>query len=125
MNHRMLLIAILLLSCLLLAGCASQASTATPLPTDTPKPTLTPLPTDTPLPPTATPLPTPTTISPDVITEIDTILNNYARQSVFSGSVLISQQGTVLLSKGYGLADRAQNILNASETRYRIASITK
>lgn len=125
MNHRIHLPIILLLGCLLLTACASQTPSATPLPTETPKPTHTPLPTDTPLPPTATLQPTPTVISPDVITEIDTILENYAKQNVFSGSVLISQQGNVLLSKGYGLANRDKNIPNTPQTRFRIASISK
>jgi CubicO group peptidase (beta-lactamase class C family) len=125
MNHLIRLLALCLLCCLLLAGCAPQTPEATAPPTDTPEPTHPPLPTSTPLPPTATPPPTPTAVSPEVITEIDTILGNYTRQNLFSGSVLISQQGTVLLSKGYGLADRDKNIPNTPQTRYRIASITK
>jgi CubicO group peptidase (beta-lactamase class C family) len=115
-----------MLCCLLIAACAPQATTVppTPLPTQTPQPSSTPLPTDTPAPPTSTPAPTPTPISADVIAEIDTVLRDYAEQKVFSGSVLIAQQGKVLLSQGYGLADREQQIPNTAQTRYRISSIT-
>jgi CubicO group peptidase (beta-lactamase class C family) len=46
-------------------------------------------------------------------------------QGTFSGSVLISQHGHVLLSKGYGFADRAQKTPNGPRTRFAIGSITK
>ena len=42
-----------------------------------------------------------------------------------SGAVLLAHKGDVLLSQGYGLADREQKIPNTAQTRYRIASITK
>jgi CubicO group peptidase (beta-lactamase class C family) len=41
-----------------------------------------------------------------------------AEQDLFSGSVLIGRQGDVLLSQGYGLADREQNISNTAQTRF-------
>lgn len=43
----------------------------------------------------------------------------------FSGSVLISENNNILLSKGYGFADREQKILNNENTIFEIASITK
>jgi CubicO group peptidase (beta-lactamase class C family) len=53
------------------------------------------------------------------------MLANMTSQSVFSGSVLIAQHGHVLLSKGYGLADRAQKTPNGPQTRFAIGSNTK
>jgi len=53
------------------------------------------------------------------------MLANMTSQSVFSGSVLISQHGHVLLSKGYGFADRDQKTPNGPQTRFGIASNTK
>jgi CubicO group peptidase (beta-lactamase class C family) len=53
------------------------------------------------------------------------MLANMTSQEVLSGSVLISQHGQVLLSKGYGLADRAQKTPNGPQTRFAIASNTK
>jgi len=57
--------------------------------------------------------------------EIDTYLNTLVRLGSFSGSVLIARNGEVLLSKGYGFADREQKILNTTQTKFRLGSITK
>ncbi len=64
-------------------------------------------------------------ISPEVVVEIDDLLDKLAEQDLFTGSVLLAHQGKVLISQGYGLADREQNIPNTPQTRYRIASMTK
>jgi CubicO group peptidase (beta-lactamase class C family) len=50
---------------------------------------------------------------------------NMSSQQVFSGSVLISQHGHVLLSKGYGFADRAKKTPNDPNSRFSIGSNTK
>ncbi len=81
-----------------------------------------------PLSPTARPIPpTPTTtaLPPALVSELDSTLANLARQSLFTGSVLVAQHGKVLLSQGYGLADRKQNIPNTPQTRFRLGSVTK
>ena len=56
-------------------------------------------------------------------------LEEYMEASVdcldFSGSVLVHKKGKVLLSAGYGEADREHNVPCKSDTIYRIASITK
>ncbi|HSL45600.1 MAG TPA: serine hydrolase domain-containing protein [Anaerolineales bacterium] len=57
--------------------------------------------------------------------EIDAYLNARADRDAFSGSVLIAQDGEILLSKGYGFADREQKIPNDPQTRFRIGSVTK
>jgi CubicO group peptidase (beta-lactamase class C family) len=57
--------------------------------------------------------------------EINAYLNTLAHLGSFSGSVLIARNGEVLLSKGYGFADREQKILNTPKTKFRLASITK
>ena len=64
--------------------------------------------------------PTPIAISPAAILAVDTMLATMSSQSVFSGSVLISQHGHVLLSKGYGFADRAKKTPNSPLTRFLI-----
>jgi CubicO group peptidase (beta-lactamase class C family) len=69
--------------------------------------------------------PSSTAISPDALSAVDTMLGNMTSESVFSGSVLISQHGHVLLSKGYGFADRAQKTPNGPQTRFAIGSNTK
>ncbi|MBX9567976.1 MAG: serine hydrolase [Candidatus Obscuribacterales bacterium] len=56
-------------------------------------------------------------------------LEEYMEASVecldFSGSVLVHKKGKVLLSAGYGEADREHNVPCKADTIYRIASITK
>jgi CubicO group peptidase (beta-lactamase class C family) len=43
----------------------------------------------------------------------------------FSGTVLVSQDGKIIINKGYGLADRAHHLPNTPNTTFQIASITK
>ena len=64
-------------------------------------------------------------ISPDTLSAVDTMLANMSSQQVFSGSVLISQHGHVLLSNGYGYADRAKKTRTGPQTRFAIGSNTK
>jgi CubicO group peptidase (beta-lactamase class C family) len=56
---------------------------------------------------------------------IDAYLKALADKGYFSGSVLIAQQGRILIRKGYNLADREAHIPNAPQTRFRLASLTK
>lgn len=75
--------------------------------------------------PTLTPTPAPTAIPQELISGIDAWLSQQSKDGNFSGSVLVVRQGDVLLSQGYGLADREQNIPNTAQTRFRLGSITK
>jgi CubicO group peptidase (beta-lactamase class C family) len=59
------------------------------------------------------------------ISGIEAWLSQLAEDRLFSGSVLVAHQGKVLLSQGYGLADREQRIPNTAQTRFRLGSITK
>jgi CubicO group peptidase (beta-lactamase class C family) len=43
----------------------------------------------------------------------------------FSGAVLVAEEGQVVLSKGYGLADVEKGIANTTETRFQLASVSK
>jgi CubicO group peptidase (beta-lactamase class C family) len=43
----------------------------------------------------------------------------------FSGAILIAQDGKVLLSKAYGLANVENDVPNTLQTRFRIGSLTK
>lgn len=43
----------------------------------------------------------------------------------FSGTVLVSKNGTILLKKAYGLADYEWNIKNTIDTKFQLASVTK
>ncbi len=58
------------------------------------------------------------------VARIDDYLSELANEGEFSGSVLVARQGEVLLSKGYGLADRVTQTPNTPQTRYRVHWIT-
>ncbi len=58
-----------------------------------------------------------------------THLANYMQAQVevnnFSGTVLVTKNGSVLLKKAYGLADYEWNIKNTVDTKFQLASVTK
>ena len=64
-------------------------------------------------------------IESETITRADEMLTDMARSGTFTGSVLIAQDGEVLLSQGYGFADRAQQIPNTRQVRFHLGSISK
>lgn len=77
--------------------------------------------------PGPTSLPTVTVPKPvrTILPAVDALLEQLVTQQQFSGAVLIAQEGAILVSKGYGLADRTQNLPNTPQTKFRIGSITK
>lgn len=60
---------------------------------------------------------------------VSTHLAKYMQAQVevnnFSGTVLVTQNGSVLLKKAYGLADYEWNIKNTVDTKFQLASVTK
>ncbi len=67
------------------------------------------------------PISTGTTVPELLAHQVDVLLQNRS----FSGAVLIAQDNRILLSKGYGYADRSRVIPNTTETRFRLGSVTK
>jgi CubicO group peptidase (beta-lactamase class C family) len=51
-------------------------------------------------------------------------LARMAGHKQFSGSVLVARRGSLLLSKGYGMADRKRRIPDTAQTQYRIGTTT-
>ncbi len=94
----------LILLCLILTGCGEA-----PLPV-TQSPTLP---------------PSPTVAAESLASKIAKVMNSFMESESFSGAVLIARNGEVLISQGYGLADREKNLPNTPLTKYRIGSITK
>ncbi len=80
-------------------------------------------------PPTQTPQLETVTLAPpskqDITSKADTYLSKLGKAKLFSGSVLIARNGKVLLSKGYGEADRKKYVGNTAQTKFRIGSLTK
>ncbi len=56
---------------------------------------------------------------------IQSLLDQYALENGFNGTILIRKQEETLYHNSFGLANREQNIPNTNETQYAIASITK
>jgi len=57
--------------------------------------------------------------------KVDEYMNGQVKANRFSGSVLIAQNGKVLMAKGYGMANVELNVLNTPDTKFRLASITQ
>jgi CubicO group peptidase (beta-lactamase class C family) len=93
---------------LLLAGCSTSSTLQ--------RPTSTPMPIN---------LPSGLVIETGAINRLDTKLSQMTLDGTFTGSVLIAQDGKILLSKGYGLADRLLGIPNTPKTRFHLGSMTK
>jgi CubicO group peptidase (beta-lactamase class C family) len=63
-------------------------------------------------------------ISNESVTRMEQIIQAYV-PSKFMGSVLVAQDGKVLLDKGYGFANLEWNVPNTPTTKFRLGSITK
>lgn len=61
----------------------------------------------------------------EIAAKLDMLMNKLNEEGKFNGAVLIARNGQVLLNKGYGLANREQDIAHTPTTRFRLASITK
>jgi CubicO group peptidase (beta-lactamase class C family) len=59
------------------------------------------------------------------ISKINSLIESYADNFLFNGSVLVEEKGKVIFKKGYGSANLEWNIPNAADTKFRIGSITK
>jgi CubicO group peptidase (beta-lactamase class C family) len=57
--------------------------------------------------------------------EIDRLFGAYQALGQLNGSVLVAQEGRVVLARGYGLANMEWSIPNAPDTKFRLGSITK
>jgi CubicO group peptidase (beta-lactamase class C family) len=56
---------------------------------------------------------------------MEQIVQSYVPSKQFMGSVLVAQDGKILLDKGYGFANLEWEIPNTSTTKFRLGSITK
>ncbi|MEP5612094.1 MAG: serine hydrolase domain-containing protein [Cyclobacteriaceae bacterium] len=57
--------------------------------------------------------------------EIEDYLNEVAALNSFSGSVVVAQNGEIVLNGGFGKADHELHVENTSSTVHRIGSLTK
>lgn len=61
----------------------------------------------------------------DKAKQIDQLLSKYNEYGQFNGSALVSQNGKVILKKGYGFANMEWDIQNQANTKFRLGSISK
>ncbi|NTU83317.1 MAG: beta-lactamase family protein [Chloroflexales bacterium] len=61
----------------------------------------------------------------DRAAQMDAYLAGMAQQGGFNGAALVAYRGQILLSRGYGMANREQGTPIAASTRFRLASVTK
>lgn len=57
--------------------------------------------------------------------KIEALINSYVENKQFNGAILVAKEGKVIYKKGYGLANMEWNIPNTTDTKFRLASITK
>jgi D-alanyl-D-alanine carboxypeptidase len=62
---------------------------------------------------------------PAVLDSIHALLTQKAAADSFSGAVLIAHNGTPILRKAWGLADREHHVANTPETKFNLGSIGK
>jgi CubicO group peptidase (beta-lactamase class C family) len=66
-----------------------------------------------------------TVLAQDKVAKIDEFVQVFHDYGLFSGTVLVAENGKVLFKKGYGMANIEWNIPNKPDTKFRIGSITK
>lgn len=59
------------------------------------------------------------------IKRLHTIVESYAQNQEFMGTVLIAKENDILLHRGYGHANLEWGVLNDPKTKFRLGSITK
>jgi len=57
--------------------------------------------------------------------KIDELIRVYHQDERFNGTVLVAENGEIIYSKGWGMANKEWNIPNGPRTRFRIASMSK
>lgn len=61
----------------------------------------------------------------DIQKKVDEYIDAHIQMNQFSGSILIAKNDQIVVNKGYGFANYGFVIKNNSETKFRIASLTK
>ncbi len=57
--------------------------------------------------------------------KIDELVRTYAEYGKFNGAVLVAERGNILYKKGFGLANMEWDIPNQTDTKFRLASVSK
>ncbi len=65
------------------------------------------------------------TTSTDKIEKIEKLVATYSKYGDFNGSILVAEAGEIIYKKGFGLANMEWEIANQTDTKFRIASVSK
>ena len=57
--------------------------------------------------------------------KLDQYIAAHVQQEIYSGTVTVTENGKVVYSKGFGMADYYKQLSNNADTRFRFGSITK
>ncbi|MDB4786334.1 serine hydrolase [Planctomycetaceae bacterium] len=64
-------------------------------------------------------------VGPDKQAAMRELCKATAETGLFSGAVLVAEGGKVIYKEGFGMANREWNIPNSTDTKYRLASVSK
>jgi CubicO group peptidase (beta-lactamase class C family) len=64
-------------------------------------------------------------VGSDKVADLRRLCQATADTGLFSGSVLVADQGKVIYQEAFGLANREWNIPNTTDTKFRLASVSK
>jgi len=53
------------------------------------------------------------------------VIAKFTQHKIFSGTVLVAQDGNIVFERGYGLANETWQVSNSVDTKFNIASLTK
>ena len=64
-------------------------------------------------------------VNAEVLNRMESVATSFQRDGLFTGTVLVSRNGELVLQQNFGYADAEWQVPNTSDTRFRIASVTK
>lgn len=64
-------------------------------------------------------------VGPDKKADLDKLCQATAETKLFSGAVLVADKGKVIYKQAFGMANREWSIPNTTDTKFRIASVSK
>lgn len=64
-------------------------------------------------------------VGSDKVAAIQQLCNATAETGLFSGAVLVADEGRVIFKQAFGMANHEWNIPNTTDTKFRIASVSK
>ena len=64
-------------------------------------------------------------VGPDKAAALRKLCHATADTGLFSGAVLVADQGEIIYKEAFGMANREWNIPNSTDTKFRLASVSK